>query len=92
MPQTSQVVACTPLILALGRQKQKNLCEFEASLVYRVSSGTARATWRNFVSKKNQTKTKQPKPKTKTQTKTKKPNQKQTKQPNKGNMQISKLY
>ena len=26
---------CTPLILALGRQRQANLCEFEASLVYK---------------------------------------------------------
>jgi len=26
------------------RQRQENLCEFKASLVYRVSSGTARAT------------------------------------------------
>jgi hypothetical protein len=26
---------CIPLILALGRQRQVNLCEFEASLVYR---------------------------------------------------------
>ena len=30
------------LILALGRQRQADLCEFEASLVYRVSSRTAR--------------------------------------------------
>jgi hypothetical protein len=28
-----------------------DLCEFEASLVYRVSSRTARATWRNPVLK-----------------------------------------
>jgi hypothetical protein len=28
----------------LRRQKQADLCEFEASLVYRVSSRTARAT------------------------------------------------
>ena len=34
----------TPLIPALGRQRQEDLCEFEASLVYRVSSRTARAT------------------------------------------------
>ena len=26
---------CTPLIPALGRQKQADFCEFEASLVYK---------------------------------------------------------
>jgi hypothetical protein len=36
-----------PLILALGRQRQVDLCEFQYSLVYRESSGTARATKRN---------------------------------------------
>jgi hypothetical protein len=40
-----------PLILALGRQKQADLCEFEASLVCTVSSRTAKATERNHVSK-----------------------------------------
>ena len=41
-----------PLIPALGRQRQVNLCEFEANLVYRVSSRTARSvTHRNPVSK-----------------------------------------
>jgi len=34
-----------------GRQRQADLCEFEASLVYRVSSRTARDTQRNPVSK-----------------------------------------
>jgi hypothetical protein len=34
------------------RQKQVDLCEFEASLVYRMSSRTARATERNPVWKK----------------------------------------
>ena len=33
-----------PFILALGRQRQADLCEFKASLVYRVSSRSARAT------------------------------------------------
>jgi hypothetical protein len=42
----------TPLIPALGRQRQA-ISEFEASLVYRVSSRTARATQRNPVSKSN---------------------------------------
>jgi hypothetical protein len=38
-----------PLIPALRRQKQMDLCKFEASLVYRVSSRTARATQRDPV-------------------------------------------
>jgi hypothetical protein len=50
-----QVVVATPLILALGRQRQVNLCEFEASLPHRESSRTASATPRNPVS--NQVKT-----------------------------------
>jgi hypothetical protein len=37
-----------------GRGRQ--ISEFEASLVYKVSSRTARATWRNPVLKKNKTK------------------------------------
>ena len=48
----------TSLILALGRQRQEDLCEFEASLVYRASSKTARATQRNPVSKKQRNKQK----------------------------------
>jgi hypothetical protein len=44
-----------PLISALRRQRQVDLIEFEASLVYRVSSRTARATQRNPVSKKLKT-------------------------------------
>jgi hypothetical protein len=31
------------VISALGRQRQENLCEFKASLIYRASSRTARA-------------------------------------------------
>jgi hypothetical protein len=43
----------TLLIPALrGRGRQISVSEFRASLVYRVSSRTARATWRNPVSKK----------------------------------------
>jgi hypothetical protein len=63
---------CTPLIPALGRQKQEDLYEFEASPVYRISSRTARATQREAVSKQQQQQ--QPKPRLKpTQTnKTKK--------------------
>jgi hypothetical protein len=41
----------TPLIPALGRQKQARISEFEASLVYRVNSRTARTIQRNPVSK-----------------------------------------
>ena len=35
-----------PSILALGRQRLVDLCEFKASLVYRLSSRTAGATGR----------------------------------------------
>jgi hypothetical protein len=45
----------TPLIPALGRQRQA-ISEFEASLVYRVSPRTSRATQRNPVSKKKKKK------------------------------------
>jgi hypothetical protein len=38
-----------PLIPSLGRQSHENLYEFKASLVYRVSSRTARATHREKV-------------------------------------------
>jgi len=48
------------LMPALWRQRQADLCKFEASLVYRVSSRTARDTQRNPVLKnKKQNKTKQ---------------------------------
>jgi hypothetical protein len=40
------------LIPALRRQRQAECNEFKASLVYRVSSRTARVTQRNPVSKK----------------------------------------
>ena len=47
-----------PLILALRKWRQENLCEFEASLVYKVSFGTGpKTTYRNPVSK-NKTKQK----------------------------------
>jgi hypothetical protein len=42
---------CTPLILELQSQGQADLYEFEASLVYRMSSRIDRATQRNRVSK-----------------------------------------
>jgi hypothetical protein len=40
-----------PLILTLGRQRQADLYEFNASLICKVSFTTARATQRNTVSK-----------------------------------------
>jgi len=42
----------TPLVPALRSQRQADLCEFEASLVYRTCSQKAKATQRNLVSKK----------------------------------------
>jgi kinesin family protein C1 len=53
------------LIKGLGRQRQTDLCEIEASLGCRASSRTARASQRNPVSKKKKRKEKQNK-KTKT--------------------------
>jgi hypothetical protein len=50
------------VIPALRRQRQVDLCKFKASLVYRVSSRTARATQKNPVStntKQNKTKQQQ---------------------------------
>jgi hypothetical protein len=47
------------------QEKQVDLCEFEDSLVYRVSSRTARATQRNPVSKKKSKNKKQNKTKQK---------------------------
>ena len=40
-----------PLIPALGRKRQVDLSEFEASLVCKVSSKTAKATQRNPILK-----------------------------------------
>jgi hypothetical protein len=46
------VVVATRLISALGRQRQADLCEFNACLIYRLSSRTTRAVaQRNPVSK-----------------------------------------
>ena len=68
----------TPLVLLLGRHSQADLCELEDSLVYRVSSKTARATEKSCLENKNEkqnnthprpAKTKQNKTKTKTQRK-----------------------
>ena len=54
------------------------ISEFQYSLVYRVNSGTARATQRNPVSKKNKTKTKNKK-QNKTNKQTKKQNKTKSK-------------
>lgn len=40
----SQKWWCTPLIPALGRQRQGHLCEFKANLIHIENSRTARAT------------------------------------------------
>ena len=49
----------TPLITALGRQRQTDLCKFETSLVYKANSRTARAvTQRNPVLKQTNRQTK----------------------------------
>ena len=45
------------MIRALGRQRQVDLCEFKASLVYRVSSRVVRATEKPYL-KNKQTKNK----------------------------------
>ena len=44
------------VVPVLGRQKQGDLSEFKASLVYKASSRTARNTQRNPVSKTKTTK------------------------------------
>lgn len=41
-----------PLASALGEQRQEELCEFEASLVYVGSFRPVRATQRNPISKR----------------------------------------
>jgi hypothetical protein len=46
-----------PLITALRRHRQMDLCEFKTSLVYREMSRAARAAERNLVSNKQTTKT-----------------------------------
>jgi hypothetical protein len=53
----------TPLIRALGRQRQADCFDFEASLVCRISSQTARATPGNLVLKQQQQNPPQTKPK-----------------------------
>jgi hypothetical protein len=45
-----------PLIPAFRRERQADLCEFEANLVYRGSSRTAKIIRRNPLQKQNKTK------------------------------------
>ena len=45
-----------PFVPVFGRQRQADLCEFEASLAYRVSSRTMRSTQRNPASIKERKK------------------------------------
>ena len=47
---------CTPLTPALGRQRRKDLTEFEVSLIYPVSPKMARAMQRDPISKNQITK------------------------------------
>ena len=42
-----------PLIPALRRQRQEDLCEFKASLVYKVSSWTVTAFTQRYLVLKN---------------------------------------
>jgi hypothetical protein len=51
MEKTGWAWYYTSLMAALRRQRQMDLCEFEASLVYRVSCSTARTTQRNLSQK-----------------------------------------
>ena len=46
---------CTTSTAALRKQRQADLCEFKASLVYKSSSRRARATRRNPISKNKKT-------------------------------------
>jgi hypothetical protein len=63
-----------------GRGRGRQISEFEASLVYKVSSRTAKATQRNPVLKNQKTKTNQPTNQPNKQ-KTNTPKSKQTKKP-----------
>jgi hypothetical protein len=66
------------LIPTPKKQRQVDLYEFEANLVYRASSRTTRATRKNIVSKKTKAQNQKPKTKTKTNQSTKKQKNKQT--------------
>ena len=47
---------CTPAFPTWGRQREAELCEFQASLYYRESSKAPRATHRNLVLEKEKKK------------------------------------
>ena len=49
----------SPLVPVLGKQRQADLCEFKASLVYRASSWIAKAAKQRNPVLKKQNKTKQ---------------------------------
>jgi hypothetical protein len=51
---------CMSLILALRRPRQGDLCEYEASLVYKANSRTARVTYIVRYCLKNKNKQKNP--------------------------------
>ena len=57
-PQAGQWRRAASLLPALRTQRQRQSCGFEASLLYRVSSRTTRATQRNPVSNSKQNKAK----------------------------------
>ena len=63
MSESARWWECIPLIPELRRKKQVDLCEFVASLVYRVSSRTARTVSQKNPVSKNKTKQKKPKKK-----------------------------
>jgi hypothetical protein len=50
--QTAGLWWCMPLIPALGKQRQADLCKFETSLIYRESSRIVKATLKDPVSNK----------------------------------------
>jgi hypothetical protein len=72
----------------LGGRGSRRIAEFDASLVYKVSSRTARAIQRNPVSKNQKKKTKQNK--TKQNKQTNKKTKKQTKKPKQQQQQQQK--
>lgn len=77
-----------PFILVLGRLKHVDLFEFEASLIFRASSRTAKATQRNPILKNQKHPPKIPKNKTNKQTpKQNKKNPKSKKPYSSGTMQ-----
>jgi hypothetical protein len=70
-----------PLIPPLGKQRYRQIPEFHACLVYRVSSKTARATQRNHLPKSQKEKKKK--------RKKKKQNKQKNRMPTKANMSQS---